>query len=66
MKILYHTLFDPSKLKAISNSFKSKNCEKLKSVFLLSNLSCLLPNLNKLFIAFKAWSKHLKLERNLL
>ena len=39
--------------------FKSKISEKLKSVFLLLNLSCcLLHNLNKLFIAFKDWSKH--------
>ena len=57
MKILYHTLFDPSNLKAISNSFKNKKIsEKLKFVFLLLNLSCcLLHNLNKLFIAFKAF-----------
>ena len=59
MKILYHTLFDPSNLQL----FKSKISEKLKSVFLLLKLSCcLLQNLNKLFIAFKDWSKHLKLE----
>jgi len=38
-------------LKAIS--------EKLKSVFLFP---CLLYNINKLFIAFKDWTKHLKQE----
>jgi len=47
--------------------FKSKINEKLKYVFLLLNLSsCLLDNLNKLFIAFKDGSKHLKFERNQL
>ena len=47
--------------------FKSKISEKLKYVFLWLNLSsCLLHKLNKLFIAFKDWSKHLKLERNQL
>jgi len=44
--------------------FKSKINEKLKSIFLLLHLSSyLLHNLNKLFIAFKDWSNHLKLER---
>jgi len=43
--------------------FKRKISEKIKSVFLLLKLSsCLLHNLNKLFIAFKDWSKHVKLE----
>ena len=47
--------------------FKRKISEKLKSVFLLLKLSsCLLHNLNKLFIEIKHWSKHLKLERNQL
>jgi len=62
MKILYHTLL----IKAISNSSKAKTSEKLKSIFLflLKLSSCLLHKHNKLFIAFKDWSKHLKLERN--
>jgi len=56
-------ILDPSKLQL----FKSKISEKLKYVFLLLNLnSCLLHKLNKLFIAFKDWSKHLKLKRNQL
>ena len=58
-----HSL-DQSNLKAISNSSKSKISEKLKYVFLWLKLSFyLLQNMNKLFIAFKDWSKHLKLER---
>jgi len=35
MKILYHTFFDPSNLKAISNSFKSKISEKTQICFSL-------------------------------
>ena len=59
-----HSL-DPSNLKAIFNFLKSKISEKLKFVFLWLNLSsCLLHKHNKLFITFKDWSKHLKLERN--
>jgi len=58
-----HSL-DQSNLKAIFNSSKAKLVKKSNMFFLWLNLSyCLLHNLNKLFIAFKDWSKHLKLER---
>ena len=47
-----------------SLTLESKISEKLKYVFLWLNLSsCLLQKLNKLFIAFKECSKHLKQER---
>jgi len=57
----------PRKLKANFNSSKAKSVKNSNLLFFLFNLSpCLLHKLNKLFIAFKDLSKHLKLERNQL
>ena len=45
------------------NQWKTQICF---FIYLLNLSSCLLHKLNKLFIAFKDWSKHLNLERNQL
>jgi len=60
-----HSL-DPSNLKANFNSSKTKSVKNSNLFFfdLIFVLVCYKHN--KLFIAFKDWSKHLKLERNQL
>jgi len=62
-EIILHSLLIKASSKQ-SLTLESKISEKLKYVFLWLNLySCLLQKMNKLFITFKEWSKHLKQER---